>query len=148
MHDPASRTASPSGELCAQDDAVWSFVRQLISDVEREQQQEAFTQRLVAWHLGVRAFRRAEDEQMHLQVPSAVARRFHKVCLSSLLSMGHALVLASKAFTPEELSRFNVTHEAIEAYVDDLEESQREWSHDLAPERVAEVQRAIFGAAP
>jgi hypothetical protein len=62
--------------------------------------------------------------------------------------MGHALVLASKAFTPEELSRFNVTHEAIEAYVDDLEESQREWSHDLAPERVAEVQRAIFGAAP
>jgi len=126
---------------------IWHWVQSLIEDVASEQQRDAFARRLFQWDLAVKQFRKIEMKRVILQAPAELDLHFHGLCLSALLAQGHALVIESLRFTPDALSQFEVRHEDIRAYVEELEQSYREWHHGFSAEEVAKAQTAIFGAA-
>lgn len=128
------------------DREVWTWVNSLIEDVRREEESDAFAQNLGRWDLAVRTFRRAEDEIMYLDDPSEPDRRFCLFLLHTLAAMGNRLLIHSQQFTAQELDRFGVKHGQIEAYVAEVEESLREWSNDADPQKVSDLEAAIFGA--
>ena len=125
----------------------WSWVQELIGEVERDARREAFAKGLFQWDLAVKQFRKLEQRRMLLQSPTPEDLRNHAICLHALLAIGHALVLESKKFKPEELERFQVRHDEVEAYVEDLKHSLAEWHHGFGDVEVAEARKLIFGGA-
>jgi hypothetical protein len=124
----------------------WAWVQDLIGDVQRDGKREAFAKSLFQWDLAVQQFRKIELRRIILQPPSEADLRYHAWCLHALLAIGHALVIQARGFKPEDLDRFSVKHEEIEAYVTELEQSFREWHHGFTPGEVGHATREILGA--
>lgn len=70
---------------------------------------------------------------------------FHAICLHSLLAIGHSLILLGEEFEQKEFEHTCVEHAHIEAYVQELEQSFREWHHGFSSQEVAAVEEKIFG---
>lgn len=117
----------------------------LIREVSREEQGELLAKRLFQWDLAVRQFRKTETKRITLGNPTAADLESHALCLHGLLAIGHALVLRSKEVSPDELARFGIRPEEIETYVEELEQSFREWHHHFSEEDLQKVRRGIFG---
>lgn len=128
----------------------WSWVEDLIHEVNREVQQEArratFARNLFQWDLATRQFRKIEQRRLLLQKPTDVDLQFHAVCLHPLLVIGHTLMLGSRLFQAEELDNLGVKHEEIEAYVAELEQSFREWHHGFSEAEINQTREKLFGA--
>ena len=128
----------------------WSWVEDLINEVNREVQQQfrraTFPRNLFQWDLAARQFRKIEQRRLLLQKPTELDLQRHAVCLHALLAIGHALVLASRGFQVEELDQLGVRREEIEAYVAELEESLREWHHGFSEEEINQAREKLFGA--
>ena len=132
----------PPEEITQQE---WEWVHDMIEEIDRQERREDFARWLFQWDFAVREFRKVEQRRIILGTPNAYDRRFHSLCLHSLLAGGHALVLHSEDFTPEELKQFGVVHEDITAYVAELEQSFREWNHAFTEAEIGNAQQAIFG---
>jgi len=128
----------------------WSWVEDLIHEVNREVQQEVrratFARNLFQWDLAVRQFRKIEQRRLLLQKPTELDLQCHAICLHALLAIGHALVLASKGFQAEELDELGVKREEIAAYVAELEQSLREWHHGFSETEINQAREKLFGA--
>jgi len=57
------------------------------------------------------------------------------------------LIIDSRRFKPDDLVKFQIKHEEIEAYVEELEQSLREWHHGFTENELKQVREAVFGAA-
>lgn len=126
----------------------WEWVQDLIRDVERQEERENFAKFLFQWDLAVREFRKMESRKVTLsENPSARDLRQHAICLHMLLGLGHIIVLESENFGEEELNQWNIRHDHIKAYVDELEQSFREWHHGYTLEEINSAQKKIFGEA-
>ena len=126
----------------------WTWVEELIRDVAQEEERNTFVKNLFEWHLAVRQFRKIEQKRIILGAPTPVDMECHALCLHGLLTMGHGLVLQSQQFKDSALAQFNVRHEEIAAYVEELEQSLREWHHGFAEKDLESVRKSVFiGAA-
>ncbi len=124
----------------------WQWVRELIQDVDQDTRRDQFVRTLFQWDLAVRQFRKVEQKRVISQTPSEEDLRNHALCLHALLALGHALVAESRKFNPDQLEQFAVKHADIQAYVEELEQSYREWHHGFTVGEIAEAQKKIFGA--
>jgi hypothetical protein len=124
----------------------WDWIRGLIRDVERDESREEFPKRLFQWDLAVKQFRKAEQAKMVLSSPSERDIRCHSICTCTLIAIGQSLVLQAEQAPADELQSCKMNHEQLAAYVEDLEQSFREWHHGFTPEEVKATQEAIFGA--
>lgn len=123
----------------------WAWVESLIKDVAREEESDLFAQKLFQWDLAVKQFRKLENKRIILGTPKPLDLQFHALCLHGLLTIGHALVIDSRRFKPDDLVKFQIKHEEIEAYVAELEQSFREWHHGFTENELAEVREAVLG---
>jgi hypothetical protein len=124
----------------------WAWVEDLIKDVAREEESGLFAQKLFQWDLAVKQFRKIENKRIVLGTPKPIDLQFHALCLHGLLAIGRALVIDSRRFKPDDLVKFQIKHEEIEAYVEELEQSLREWHHGFTEGELAKVREAVFGA--
>jgi len=125
----------------------WAWVQGMIRDLVREESRDLFLKSLFQWDMGVREFRKVEMKRIIHGEPSARDLENHAICLHILLAIGRSVAAASRDFTTEELAENRVSHDQIEAYVQELEQSYREWHHGLTDKEVEEAERKIFGAA-
>jgi len=123
----------------------WAWVEDLIKDVAREEESGLFAQKLFHWDLAVKQFRKIENKRIILGTPKPIDLQFHALCLHGLLTIGRALVIGSRRFEPDDLMKFQIKHEEIEAYVEELEQSLREWHHGFTEGELAKVREAVFG---
>jgi hypothetical protein len=126
---------------------TWQWMREMIEDVESDQERDAFVRSLFQWDFAVAQFRKVEQKKVILQEPTELDLRFHAMCLNALIARGHALVLASRAFTEDQLAAFKIHREDITSYVEELERSFREWHHGFADAEIRKASESIFGAA-
>ena len=119
----------------------------MIRDLVREESRAEFLRNLFQWDMAIRQFWKVELKRIILGTPTKNDLDFHAMCLHTLLAIGRSLMLGSKDFEPAELARNHVAHDHIESYVEDLEQSFREWHHGLTLEEVGAAERKIFGAA-
>ncbi len=124
----------------------WAWVKDLIKDVAREEESDLFAQKLFQWDLAVKQFRKIENKRIILGIPKPIDLQFHALCLHGLLTFGRVLIIDSKRFKPDDLVKFQIKHEEIEAYVEELEQSLREWHHGFTDGELTKVQEAVFGA--
>jgi len=124
----------------------WNWVRNLIRDIELQEQCDAFLARFGQWDVGVREFRKIELVRMIRGEPTDVDFRFHAICLHMLLAIGHSLILQSEKFEKGDFAHSNFEHEHIQAYVQELEQSYREWHHGFTDAEIMAAQAKIFGA--
>ena len=125
---------------------TWQWMREMIEDVSSDQERDEFVRGLFQWSFAVAQFRKVEQKRLLLQEPTELDLRFHAMCLNALLARGHALVLASRLFTDEQLAAFNIQMSDITAYVEELEQSLREWHHGFSRAEVEKASETIFGA--
>jgi len=125
----------------------WEWVEDLIKDVAREEASGLFAQTLFQWDLAVKQFRKVENKHISRGTPKPDDLHFHALCLHALLTIGRALVIESRRFKPDDLAKIQVKHEEIEAYVEELEQSLREWHHGFTEGELAKVREAVFGEA-
>jgi hypothetical protein len=122
----------------------WEWVRGLIRDIEREEKKDEFLKLLFQWDLAVREFRKVELAAMILGQPNEKDFHFHAICLHSLLAMGHSLILMAEPFDPREFEYCRVQHAHITTYLEELEQSFREWHHGFNESEIAETKAKIF----
>lgn len=118
----------------------WAWVEDLIKDVAREEESDLFAQKLFQWDLAVKQFRKIENKRIILAPPKPIDLQFHALCLHGLLTIGHALIIGSKRFKPDELTKFQIKHDEIEAYVEEFEQSFREWHHGFTEHELKRVR--------
>jgi hypothetical protein len=123
----------------------WEWVRGLIRDIEREEKRDEFLRTLFQWDLAVREFRKVELAAMILGQPVEQDFHFHAICLHSLLATGHSLILMAEQFDPKDLEHCRVEPAQITAYVEELEQSFREWHHGFNDHEVEATRVKIFG---
>jgi len=125
----------------------WAWVEDLIKEVSREEERDLFAQKLFQWDLAVKQFRKLEQKRVVLGAPTKLDLQFHALCLHGLLTIGRALVIASRQFGVDEMARLRIKHDQIDAYVEELEQDFREWHHGFSEAELARVREAVFGAA-
>ncbi len=125
----------------------WAWVEGLIKDVAREEESDLFAQKLFQWDLAVKQFRKIENKRIILGPPKPIDLQFHALCLHGLLTIGRALIIDSKQFKSDDLVKFQIKHEEIEAYVEELEQTLREWHHGFTENELKQIREAVFGAA-
>lgn len=123
----------------------WTWVEELIRDVERDHLKEAFAKRLFQWDLAVQQFRKIEQRRLLLQPPTQDDLRYHAICLHALLAIGNALVIQARSFKPEDLATFDVRHAEVEAYVSELNHTLNEWHHGFSKAELEAARNHIFG---
>jgi len=126
----------------------WTWVRDLINEVEREEKRDEFLKRLFQWDLAVKAFRRAEMALIILGNPDENDFHDHAICLHSLLAIGHSLIMVGAEFKEEEFEHLQVRHANVSAYVEELERSYREWHSGFRAEEIEAAKSKLFGGAP
>jgi len=126
----------------------WDAICDLIEEVEQDQRRGEFARSLMEWNLAARKFRKVELSRLTLGDPQELDFQRHAICLHSLLAMGEALIIWSRDFEPDQLALLNIAHRDIEASVEDLRQSLREWHHDFSSEEVKHARKVIFGGAP
>jgi len=125
----------------------WQSVQDLIEEVQREEQCAIFAKTLFQWDLAVKMFRKVEMKRFIIGTPNELDFKFHAICLGALVSLGSALSFSARGFAVEELQKFNVTRDQIEAYVEELKQSFREWHHGFTKPEIKSLKNLIFGEA-
>src|SRR5205807_8843209 len=108
----------------------------------REERTESLARRVFQWDVAVRQFRKVEHERVVLAPPTPADLEGHARCLEGLLMIGRALLLACKQHVPEELDRFGIKEEEVQACVAALEQSLWEWHHSFSEEHLDQVRQA------
>ena len=125
----------------------WQGVKELIDELEQDAQCELFVKSLFQWDLAVKYFRKVELRRIILGEPKEEDLRFHAMCLNALMAVGNALLLKAKTLKDGYLASINITYSQIDAYVEELSQSYREWHHGFTKKEVGDLKARIFGGA-
>jgi hypothetical protein len=123
----------------------WASVRDLIKEVQRSELCDVFAKTLFWWDLTVKTFRKVEFSMILLGEPTPEDFQNYFASLAALIAIGHSLIGRSREFSPDELAKFEVTHEQIEAYVEDLQITYREHNHGFTSQELGAASVKIFG---
>lgn len=124
----------------------WTWVQDLIQEVQCQELAGAFAKKFWEWDLAVRQFRKVEYRRMIMSSPTENDLLQHAICLHSLLAIGKTLLVSVQNFSDEELAFFGIEHAHLTAYVAELEQSFQEWHHGFSEEDLNRAQERIFGA--
>lgn len=124
----------------------WAWVRELISQVQRDTQREAFAYACGQWQLACRQFHRTYLAQVAVAEPTPAEWAALDACQQALLERGRKLAAQLETFSDAELARQGLTRGQILAEFRLLE---RDWEsrHTEIPESELKAAReGIFGA--
>lgn len=124
-----------------------AWVHGMIRDIVREETCEEFLKNLFQWDMAVRQFRKTELKRIIIGNPSQHDLNFHALCVHALLAIGRSLLVESRNFDQSELAKNNISHDHIESYIEELEQSFHEWHDGSTAEKVKAAEAKIFGAA-
>jgi hypothetical protein len=125
----------------------WEAVYDLVAEVEHGQDRAGSAKSLAEWQLAVRQFRKVEFRRMTSGPPGDLELRYHAICLHALLAIGEALALAVRDLDARELAVIGLTHGDLEASLEELRQSFREWHHGFSETELERAREIIFGAA-
>ena len=137
----------PVGQIIDEPGVVldqWIWLQELIDDVVRENKRDAFARSFFEWHLAVRQFRKVEEKRILSGAPTDLDLEHHARCLDGLLGIGRSLALQSKSFGDRTPVHLQIDRAQLDAYVEELELSLREWHHDFAESELEKVRKALF----
>jgi len=126
----------------------WQFVKELLHDLEAEENSEALGSHFGQWRLSIKAFRRVEALRMTLMEPTELDLLFHKACVAELISSGSILDIAAREQKNEDLARHGIERRVIKALLADLHNTFDEWHGQVPEPRIQDIQQRIFNAAP
>jgi hypothetical protein len=126
----------------------WAAVQDLLHDLQAEEDREHLAYLYGQWRLSIRAFRRVEARRMTAMEPTETDLLFHKACITDLMSFGTLLQIAAKNHADEELAKYGVRRDVVEAILRDLHNTFDEWHAQIPQDRVDHLSAAIFDAAP
>lgn len=126
----------------------WEFVRQLLHDLDQEEDRERIAYILGQWRLSIRAFRRVEEQRMVQQDPTSQDLLLHKACVTALLSTGAIIQALAHDHSPSDLAAHGVNPDTIAALMQDLHNTLDEWHGQACPDRLAQLRDNIFNASP
>lgn len=126
----------------------WDFVKSLLHDLQAEEDREQIASLFGQWRLSIKAFRRVEERRMIRNVPEHVDLMCHKVCVTNLMSFGTMLLVAAAEHSDEELAKYGLRKDVIEALVKDLHNTLDEWHGQVPDGRIDELRKRIFDGSP
>jgi hypothetical protein len=126
----------------------WEFVKQLLHDLELEENHEALGIHFGQWRLSIKAFRRVEALRMTLMEPTGLDLLFHKACVADLISFGTILDIAAGEHYDEALANHGIERKVIKALLADLQNTFDEWHGQVPEPRIDALKQRIFNAAP
>jgi hypothetical protein len=101
-------------------------------------------QDIVAWFKAIELFREAENDTMILRDPTPEDLRQHRIWLASLLAEGERLAgdAQTRGGLAADAVRFRLTD--VEAVLEELYVTQREWHGGMSPGRRREILKTFF----
>ncbi len=126
----------------------WQFVRQLLHDLEAEENREALGSHFGQWRLSIKAFHRVEALRMTLMEPTELDLLFHKACVAELIGFGTILDIAASEQQDVDLARHGIDRKVIKALLADLQNTFDEWHGQVPEPRINDLMQRIFNAAP
>lgn len=127
----------------------WEFVRELLNDLEREEEdRERLAYFFGQWRLSIKAFRRVEEQQMVLREPSEQDLLLHKACVTALISHGSLLLALAKNHDAEAMAGHGADIEVISAIMRDLHNTFDEWHGQANEQKLNKLSSLIFDASP
>lgn len=126
----------------------WQFVKNLLHDLQAEEDREQLASLFGQWRLSIRVFRRVETARMVNSEPTEVDLIFHRACVTELISVGSWIELAAMGHTEEDLRKHGLKLGVIRAMDLDLRNSFDEWHGQSGEKHIEQLQERIFHAAP
>lgn len=126
----------------------WQFVKNLLHDLQAEEDREQLASLFGQWRLSIRFFRRVETARMLACEPTEVDLLFHQACVTELISVGTLIELAAMGHTEEDLRAHGLKLAVIRSMVADLRNTFDEWHGQTGEDHIAKLQDRIFHAAP
>ena len=102
----------------------------------------------LAWFTSVAFFRRTESETHYLVEPKELDSRYHKSILASLVAQGERLLtrIQQSGGLPENIEGVKVGD--VDAAVEELRNTQAQWSGDMTPQRREQILQEISHVTP
>jgi uncharacterized DUF497 family protein len=139
---PTSTTETASMEC-------WEFVKNLLNDLQAEEEREQLATLFGQWRLSLKAFRRAEAQRITLQdCPTEADMLFHRACVTELISVGTLIEIGANEHSQDELAKHGLRLETIHAYLQDLRNTLDEWHGQVPESRLETIRNRIFYAPP
>ena len=126
----------------------WEFVKNLLRDLQAEENREQIASLFGQWRLSIKAFRRVEEGRMIRQNPEPLDLLCHKVCVTNLMSFGTMLLVLAEEHTDQELAQHGLRKDIIDSLVRDLHNTLDEWHGQVPDGRIEELKQKIFDVPP
>jgi hypothetical protein len=126
----------------------WEFVKELLRDLEAEENREALGSHFGQWRLSIKAFRRVEALRMTLMEPTEMDLLFRKACAAELIGFGTILDITASKHRDEDLVKHGIERKVIKAILADLQNTFDEWHGQVPEPRMNALKQRIFDAAP
>lgn len=114
----------------------WQFVKNLLQDLQAEEDREQLASLFGQWRLSIRFFRRVETARMVAGDPTEVDLIFHRACVTELISVGSLIELAAMGHTEEDLRKHGLKLGVIRSMVLDLRNTFDEWHGQTGEEHI------------
>jgi hypothetical protein len=99
---------------------------------------------IVSWFKVIELFREAEYQHMIERQPTAADRRQHRTWLAALIAEGERLVTEIETKGGLGPNEAGIKRADVEAAVEELHTTRREWHEELSPARKAELWKGVF----
>lgn len=126
----------------------WQFVKNLLQDLQAEEDRQQLASLFGQWRLSIRFFRRVETSRMVLDEPSETDLLCHRACVTQLISVGTLIEVAAMEHSEQDLKSHGLKLETIRSMVLDLQNTYGEWHGQIGDTRLENLQDRIFHAAP
>jgi len=126
----------------------WQFVKNLLQDLQAEEEREQLASLFGQWRLSIRFFRRVETSRMVLEKPTEVDLLCHRACVTQLISVGTLIEVKAMEHSETDLKNHGLRLETIRAMVMDLQNTYGEWHGQIGDKHIEDLQNRIFHAAP
>jgi hypothetical protein len=100
---------------------------------------------VVSWFKVIRIFRQAETDRMIEREPTPEDLQYHRTQLDLLIAEGSRLLSTIHEEGPWPANAAGIKVEDIQAAVEDLRITQREWHEPLSDVRKSELWQGVFG---
>src|SRR5437879_651694 len=125
MSETATQAHFPT--IPPRDSRDWEFVKDLLQDLQAEEDREELASLFGQWRLSIKAFRRVEERRMMQNSPDQFDLKFHKARVCDLISFGSMLQIAFSEHTAADLAKHELHGELLDALLKDLQNTFDEW---------------------